>query len=379
MPVDLHHRPSGPLDVSPGPSSGFRSKSPATTTPPFKTINQTTGDGSPDERLDDLGQIISAYNLVTENLRRSHDALREEVAQLQQQLASTDAQLQRSKRLAALGEMAAGIAHEIRNPLGAIQLYAGILVEDLQALSSTSMPHQPLLDAARQIAVGVRGLDAIVSDVLSFAREIDPHLTPVSASRLFDRAILASQPAIDAAGIVVNRDPRMSCDDNERGFTVLADANLLHQALLNLIRNAVDSMAEHHPRTREVKSTALRSSAQADCPRTRQKTPSPTAACGMGVLTLTARTEDAHVILSVRDTGPGIADETIDRIFNPFFTTRNTGTGLGLAIVHRIIDAHQGAIRVHNDHGAVFELLLPSATRGHFQNRKAQPVHGSPR
>jgi signal transduction histidine kinase len=81
---------------------------------------------APVERLDDLARIIRAYNDVTDKLQRSHEALHGEVARLQSELSGANAQLQRSKRLAALGEMVAGIAHEIRNPLGAIQLYAGM-------------------------------------------------------------------------------------------------------------------------------------------------------------------------------------------------------------------------------------------------------------
>jgi signal transduction histidine kinase len=100
------------------------------------------------------------------------------------------------------------------------------------------------------------------------------------------------------------------------------------------VRNAVEAMAD--PRSRRHRSDRR--------PR---------------VLTLAARREDGLIVLTVRDTGPGIADDDVDRIFNPFFTTRNTGTGLGLAIVHRIVDAHGGTIAVHNDGGAVFELALP--------------------
>ena len=79
------------------------------------------------------------------------------------------------------------------------------------------------------------------------------------------------------------------------------------------------------------------------------------------MLTLACRADDGRIGLAVRDTGPGIDEEAIDRIFNPFFTTRNTGTGLGLAIVHRIVDAHGGAIVVYNDGGAVFDMTLPAA------------------
>lgn len=270
----------------------------------------------PAQRLDDLAQIIRAYNEVTDNLQRSHEALRAEVVRLQRELASTDAQLQRSKRLAALGEMAAGIAHEIRNPLAAIGLYARMIVEDLQLPPQPQTLHN-CAEVAGKIASAVRGLDAIVNDVLAFSREITPRVQPVEVGALLDRAVEAHRPAIVAAGVEVVR------VDAGEAVTLEADADLLHQALLNVIRNAVDAMPNG------------------------------------GTLTLGVRREDAQWALVVRDTGPGIAEADIDRIFNPFFTTRNTGTGLGLAIVHRILDAHRGAITVHNDGGAVFELILP--------------------
>lgn len=278
------------------------------------------------DRLSELAQIIAAYNQVTEKLQRSHEMLQAEVQRLQQELAGANAQLQRSRHLAALGEMAAGIAHEIRNPLGGIQLYAHMLLEDLPAESAG---HQ----AAGRIAQAVRSLDAIVGDVLHFARELKPHRRPLSSADVFERAVAAHRPAIDAGGV------RVLCDAAQADDTTIdGDGDLLHQAMLNLIRNAVDAMIGEEGRP------------GVPLPRRR--------------LTLCARREGEQVVLSVRDRGPGIDEAAIDRLFNPFFTTRHTGTGLGLAIVHRIVDAHGGAVTVHNDEGdggAVFELWLPAA------------------
>ena len=275
-------------------------------------------------RLNDLAQIVGAYNEVTERLERSHKALQERVIGLQRELASTNAQLQRSKRLAALGEMAAGIAHEIRNPLGAIQLYAGMLVEDLTDLRLVEVDRQGLAEVANKIAAGVRGLNGIVEDVLSFSRDISPKPVVLGVGRLFDRAVEVCQPALTAAGVVVSRHDRLNRGGDD--LAVRGDAELLHQALLNLIRNGIDAAASGDKE---------------------------------GVVGLDARREGGQVVLVVRDNGAGIVEENIDRIFNPFFTTRNTGTGLGLAIVHRIVDAHGGTVGVHNDGGAVFELSLP--------------------
>jgi two-component system sensor histidine kinase HydH len=279
-----------------------------------------------DARIEDLADLISAYHGATEKLRTSHEVLGAEVVRLQQQLASTDAQLQRSRRLAALGEMAAGIAHEIRNPLAAIGLYARMIVDDLNLLAGADVDNGVVnaerntaftaADNAEKIAAAVHGLNAIVTDVLSFARELDPKPASLRADELFDRAIEAHRPAIDAGRVQVRQSGAPT--------VIRADPDLLHQAILNLIRNAVDAMAP-----------------------------------AGGILTLDAVAENGQSVITVRDTGPGIAEQAVDRIFNPFFTTRNTGTGLGLAIVHRIIDAHGGAISVTNNAGAVFRLSLP--------------------
>lgn len=191
-------------------------------------------------RLDDLSQIIRAYNDVTEKLQVSHESLKAQVERLQLELASTNAKLQRSKRLAALGEMAAGIAHEIRNPLGAIQLYAGMLVEDLSGQRAGPSDHMAMSQTAQKISVGVRGLDAIVNDVLSFARELSPRPVWVDVGELFDRVVEACDPMIDSAAVVVDRLDRR---ERAESFRVYVDPALIHQSLLNLVRNAVDAMS----------------------------------------------------------------------------------------------------------------------------------------
>lgn len=353
---------------------------------------------SPAQRLEDLSQIILAYNEVAQKLQASHESLQAEVVRLQEKLASADAQLQRSRRLAALGEMAAGIAHEIRNPLGAIQLYAGMIVEDLDPAHRPACEGRqaPGLDAtaqtAKKIVSAVRGLNAIVCDVLSFARDIHPRPMRVAASVLLDRALDAHRPVIDAARVRVDR--RDQAGPGEAWVWV--DPELMHQALLNVIRNAVEAMSPgegaastNPPQGQDSSKVAAAAPAREAGPsmsglsrlsagttqkRTGKSAASSRLAAGRqgatptqgpepkpsGTLTLDLRIEKAGVVLIVRDTGPGIAVENIDRIFNPFFTTRNTGTGLGLAIVHRIVDAHGGAISVRNDAGAVFEIRVPA-------------------
>ncbi len=268
----------------------------------------------------DLAELMAAFNEVTARLEGTHESLRREVARLEAELREANEQLQRSRRLAALGEMAAGIAHEVRNPLGSIGLYAGMLEQDL-----ADRPGER--QTAVKIGAAVRGLDRVVGDVLSFAREVRVRRSPVEASSLFSAALEACAPA---PGIRVAR------RDHERtDATVLdVDTGLAIQALVNIIRNALQAMEEAPPPPR-----------------------------GVHTLTLDAPCPAGWAVLSVGDTGPGVGRDVIDRMFNPFFTTRATGTGLGLAIVHRIVDAHGGRVAVR-DHaparGATFELQFPA-------------------
>ena len=283
---------------------------------------------------DDLRDIIEQYNTVTERLQHSHEALQAEVQRLQHELASTNAQLQRSKRLSALGEMAAGIAHEIRNPLAAIRLYAEMVDADL-ALEMTPQGGAPAFarrplgvasDNNRKIAEAVRGLSGIVDDVLSFARHIEPQARTVEPATLVRGVLDLHRPVLHAAGV----EARVFCDVTE----LTADPELLKQALTNLVRNAAEAMHG------------------TDDPR---------------VLRVAVSQHAGVARITVADTGPGIDPDEVDRIFNPFFTTRSTGTGLGLAIVHRIVDAHGGAITVDHtpEGGAVFTLTLPHSIAPH--------------
>lgn len=247
----------------------------------------------------ELAELIGAFTEVTARLEATQNGLRSEVSRLRGELGEANEQLARSRRLAALGEMAAGIAHEIRNPLASITLYARMLREDL-----SDRPEQA--EVARKIEAGVRGLNGIVSDVLAFAREsrIEPAATDVSW--LLDVAIEA---ASGGSAVAIER----AYQTRELG-SVEVDAGLMRQALVNVIRNAIEALAE---------------SAVVE-PRIR----------------IDGEASAGGVCISVEDNGPGIPPEVADRVFNPFFTTRRSGTGLGLAIVHRIVDAHGGGLWV---------------------------------
>lgn len=273
----------------------------------------------------DLAELMAAFNEVTAKLEQTHAQLRGEVRRLSTELREANEALQRSKRLAALGEMAAGIAHEVRNPLGSIRLYAAMLEEDL-----TDRPE--CRQVACKISSAVRGLDAVVGDVLTFAREIRVRTTPVGTDELLTHAA----DACLAESIEVVR-----CDLARPPVGIECDAGLLHQALVNVIRNACDANR-----------SVGRATVWLDASE--------------GVVDPTDPDPVPGVVLSVRDEGDGVSPEVIERMFNPFFTTRAAGTGLGLPIVHRIVDAHAGRVVVLNNsdrepgaRGATVELRLP--------------------
>jgi two-component system sensor histidine kinase HydH len=268
---------------------------------------------------------MRTVNETTERLQHTHESLHRDVRRLKGELAEANAQLRRSRSLAALGEMAAGIAHEVRNPLASIGLYAQMLVEDL-----ADRPEAARL--AGSVGSAVKRIDTIVRDVLRFARDTTVQPQPVTVAALGDQALESCRATLDETAVSV--DTRL--DDGE--MMVEADVTLMVQALANVIRNAAEAVAESSENGRTV-----------------------TVRAGRGMRRLPDGSRVERIVISVDDSGPGIAPEVLERMFNPFFTTRRTGTGLGLAIVHRIVEAHDGHVVVSNrsEGGATVELCLP--------------------
>jgi signal transduction histidine kinase len=285
----------------------------------------------------ELAELMSSMNQVAQRLADTHSHLQTQVASLQAELAEANEQLRRSRSLAALGEMAAGIAHELRNPLGCLALFGQVLLEDL----SDSPRH---LETCRKMMTAVKRMDAVVTDVLTFARDMAITPTDTTTAELFDRALTDCEGLLKAEGVsVVHQTP-------DATLRVSADRGLLVSVLSNLIRNAVEAMVEAKAPQRRLTLSAVRESRR--CPDGRRAT---------------------RVVLAVSDTGPGVPAEARSRIFNPFYTTRENGTGLGLAIVHRIVDAHGGHLAVTDADtgGARFEVCLPVRAAGDRPRRAA--------
>lgn len=267
---------------------------------------------------DDLAAILSAYNDVTERLKNSHEMLAREVCRLREQIEEKDRELARRERLASLGEMAAGLAHEIRNPLAGVSLYVSLLERDH---CNDDAPRSLIA----KIDGGVRKVDAIITDVLALARGASPHRRAVMLGEPLARAVAHLGPRSSERGaqIHVAEEPRACCVD--------CDPGQIERVLANLMLNAVEAV----PRGGNV---WVRGGDDA---------------------------ERATARIRIEDDGAGIEESMRSRVFDPFFTTREMGTGLGLAIAHRIIDAHGGTITLGSapEGGASFEVSLPRAKR----------------
>ncbi len=259
----------------------------------------------------DLQEMLTAYTQVTGKLQASHEQLKAEVGRLRDELASKNRELRRRERLASLGQMAAGLAHEIRNPLGAIALYASMLEQDL-----ADRPEQ--VETVRKIATGVGGLNRLVTNILEFARPREPNRRMVALADVLAEAAQTIAPAVEGKDIKLRLPPRE--------VEVSADPDDLARALGNLLRNAAEAVE----------------------------------AGGLIVVRARPSREGGGGVIWVEDDGPGVPAEMADRVFEPFATTKHSGTGLGLAIVHQVAEAHGGRIRLRRSRlgGARFVLRI---------------------
>ncbi len=266
---------------------------------------------------DDLLEILERYNEATDRLRLSHDILTQEVSRLTAELEQKNRELERRERLAMLGEMAAGVAHEIRNPLGGITLCADMLTEDL-----ADRPMER--EIVRRIQNGVRMMGRIVDDMLLFARDLRIDPASCCLAEIVQMALQMAAPEINRSGIRIIR------DESELDVMVHVDTDLMARVMLNLILNAAQITEQR----------GLQASLR---------------------ITAEGLDDQRWLRVSFEDTCGGIADDDLSRLFVPFFTRREQGTGLGLAIVHRAIEAHGGQVTAENNDagGATFALLVP--------------------
>ncbi len=225
-----------------------------------------------------------------------------EMKSLQQKLVMTE-------KMAALGEVAAKVAHEIRNPLVSVGGFAKRLEKKLEG---------NLQEYAGIIVKEVERLEGILREILGFVKEVRLAREMVDLNSLLDEVITLMHSGMDEKRIQVSKDYRLRAD-------VFVDPNRVKEALVNIISNAIQSIT------------------------------------GSGTISIRTYASGSSAVVEVSDTGRGIPESDREFIFNPFFTTKASGTGLGLAITHRIVQEHGGAIEVESevDKGSLFKVYIP--------------------
>lgn len=217
----------------------------------------------------------------------------------------------RDEKLKLMGEMAANIAHDIRNPLGSIELFASLLERDLHKNESG-------MKLTRSIIKGVRTINAIITNILIFTKEIQLEKTEQYVADIVDDVILYMQHLMRDKNIrfknLISEDDKISCDKE-----------LFKQVVMNIIHNAIDAVEDN------------------------------------GVITMESFTDNSSSGFSVNDNGSGISTDMRKKLFIPFQTTKAKGTGLGLAIVYKIVKAHDGNITLDSDGKSytTFKIELP--------------------
>jgi signal transduction histidine kinase len=231
---------------------------------------------------------------------------------------------ERANRLMSVDAATSAIAHEVRNPLGAIALNADVA---LRQLGSAPPEFAEVGVILRDIEADARRVNEVISGIRALFKTEPGDRNPVNVDNLVRHAVALSEPDLLASGVTISTDFRAD------QAVVQADPIQLQQVVLNLIRNAIDAL-----------STTARDNRQ---------------------LSLSTEIKDGStVVLSVCDTGAGIAEEDQDRIFDAFFTKKTTGMGLGLAICRAIVDGHGGRLRLSKSDpkGSEFEIELPRAS-----------------
>ncbi|MDX9973020.1 MAG: ATP-binding protein [FCB group bacterium] len=226
------------------------------------------------------------------------------------ELESLREQVQRKDRLAAIGQMAATVAHEIRNPLGGLRGFAALLARDIEA-------DDPRARLVEKILQGAKDLDGVVSQLLEYTRPLRLRLRPVSCQSVVGAAV----GYVDTEGRVEIR------QDIPEDLTLMVDADLMRQVFLNIVLNAVQAVE------------------------------------GAGEVWIAASIDGDIARVSVRDTGCGMTDEQLQHVFSPFYTTKEKGTGLGLALAAKIVESHGGSVEAQSTpgKGATFQVRIPRA------------------
>ena len=288
---------------------------------PLKIMNQINGTIFLGKKTDGAPFTEQELNLLSILINQATFAI--EHASLYEQQTERLKKMYRTDRLATLGELAAGAAHEIRNPLTAIRSTIQYLSKDFSADPVKS-------EMVTELISEVERINKIVQGLLSFARPSDLNTSDINIEQLINQTLLLVTNTLRKQNVEVEFE---YFTDNT---TIQGDAEQLKQVFLNIILNAVEAMGKNPPE----RSRTLIISIEKGTP---------------------VNTHSRYLIISFEDSGKGIEQKNIENVFNPFFTTKEEGTGLGLAICYGIINRHEGEIEVKSvpDKGTCINIKLP--------------------
>jgi two-component system NtrC family sensor kinase len=270
---------------------------------------------------DEIGQLARSFNQMTDNLKIANKklvdwgkTLEKRVAERSRKLQEVQASLIQSEKLASLGKMAAGVAHEINNPLTSILINTHLMLEKV---NSENPFHEPL----SMVADETSRCSSIVKGLLEFSRQNPPQIEPADINDILTRTLKLLENQVVFHNIKIHK-------DLDKGLPMaMVDKSKMKQVFWNLLVNAAEAMRE-----------------------------------GGGILTITTRSKPPEKVEIVfQDTGAGIPPENLNKLFDPFFTTKGGGTGLGLAVSYGIIRQHKGKIHVQStpQQGTTITICLP--------------------
>ncbi len=259
---------------------------------------------------DEIDLLARKFNDMIERLENTYEELR-----------ATQLSLLQSEKLASIGTLVAGFAHEVNNPIAGLQNCIRRISEDPENLEQTKKYVKLMNDAANRV-------ENIITNLLNFARKEEINLETVDLSSVIENALLLTGYQLEQARIIIE-------NNVNRRYLVRGSQNHLGQVLLNIMLNSIDAINQ-------------KVSLNPDSPRR---------------ISFTCSANKSHVILNIEDSGIGIETDKIDKIFDPFFTTKETGkgTGLGLSISYNIIQQHNGELKVQSEYnkGTLFTIILP--------------------
>ncbi len=253
---------------------------------------------------DEIGELGTAFNYMLDSIKERDERLKEYTKQ----------EIMKSERLAMVGQLAAGVAHEINNPLGSILIYSHLLLEDLEKEDPRKGNLEKIVNQATRCKEIVKGL-------LDFSRQTEPEMKPSNINTVVTEvlSLVEKQAMFHNIKVIKKLSPDLP--------TILLDKNQIQQVLMNIILNAAEAMD------------------------------------GQGKLTVGTSSDEEYARIKFTDTGCGISEENMKKLFQPFFTTKETGhgTGLGLSISYGIIRKHNGKISVSSEigKGSTFTIILP--------------------